>query len=44
MECVSILYSEKLNRYNIGHTADFETRLEFHENAPKHKFTAKADD
>ena len=44
MDCVYILHSNKLNRYYIGYTADFETRLEFHKNAASEKFTAKADD
>ena len=44
MEAVYILFSEKMNRFYIGYTADFETRMEFHKNAEKNKFTAKADD
>ena len=44
MDCVYILYSDKLNRFYIGYTSDFETRLEFHKNAELHKFTANADD
>jgi len=41
---VYILYSEKLNRYYIGYTSNFDLRLEFHKNATPNKFTAKADD
>lgn len=44
MLCVYILHSTKLNRFYIGFTSDFETRLEFHKQAASHKFTAKADD
>jgi putative endonuclease len=44
MNCVYILYSAKLNRFYIGFTSDFDTRLEFHKNAESHKFTAKAED
>ena len=44
MDCVYILHSKTLNRYYIGFTTDFETRLEFNRNAASHKFTAKADD
>ena len=44
MDCVYILHSKTLNRYYIGFTTDFETRLEFHKNAASHKFTANADD
>ena len=44
MDCVYILHSIKLNRFYIGYTSDFDIRLEFHRNAPSHKFTANADD
>jgi putative endonuclease len=44
MNCVYILYSAKLNRFYIGYTSDFDTRLEFHKNAESHKFTANAED
>jgi len=44
MNCVYILYSEKLSRFYIGFTSDFETRLEFHKNAESHIFTANAED
>ena len=44
MDCVYILYSEKLKRYYIGYTADLGTRLEFHKNAAAHKYTSKAND
>ncbi len=44
MDCVYILYSKKLNRFYIGYTSDFDTRLEFHKNAESHKFTANAHD
>ena len=42
--CVYILYSEKLNRYYIGYTTNFDKRLEFHKNAELNKFTANAQD
>ena len=41
---VYILHSKKLNRFYTGETANFDMRLEFHRNAPAHKFTAKAKD
>jgi len=41
---VYILHSEKLDRFYIGFTTDFENRMEFHKNAKSHKFTSKADD
>lgn len=44
MYCVYILHSTKLNRFYIGYTSDFETRLEFHKQAASRKFTAKSDD
>ena len=44
MDCVYILHSQKLNRFYIGYTADFEARMAFHKTAAAHKFTAKADD
>ncbi|WP_264566255.1 GIY-YIG nuclease family protein [Flavobacterium sp. N3904] len=44
MNCVYILDSEKLNRFYIGFTSDFDTRLEFHKNGESHKFTANAGD
>lgn len=44
MDIVYILFSNKLNRFYIGFTSDFDTRIEFHKNAQSHKFTAKADD
>jgi putative endonuclease len=44
MNCVYILHSDKLNRFYIGFTSDFDTRLEFHKNAESHKFTANAED
>ena len=43
MDCVYILHSQKLNRFYIGYTADFEARMAFHKTATAHKFTAKAD-
>ncbi|MFH7003461.1 GIY-YIG nuclease family protein, partial [Flavobacterium bizetiae] len=33
MNIVYILHSNKLNRFYIGFTSNFDTRLEFHENA-----------
>ena len=44
MDCVYILHSVKLNRFYIGYTSNFETRLEFHQNAADHKFTSNAND
>jgi putative endonuclease len=44
MNCVYILHSDKLNRFYIGFTSDFDIRLEFHKNAESHKFTANAAD
>ncbi|MFG4000846.1 excinuclease ABC subunit C [Flavobacterium aquidurense] len=44
MHIVYILHSNKLNRFYIGFTSDFDTRIEFHKNAQSHKFTANADD
>ena len=41
---VYILHSCSLNRYYIGYTSNFESRLDFHKNAESHKFTAKAND
>ncbi|MEN2398314.1 GIY-YIG nuclease family protein [Flavobacterium sp. MC2016-06] len=41
---VYILHSEKLNRYYIGYTSNFDLRLEFHKNAPPNKYTANAED
>lgn len=41
---VYILHSKNLNRYYIGATSDFDTRLKFHYNAPPNKFTSNADD
>ncbi|TPG44501.1 GIY-YIG nuclease family protein [Flavobacterium pectinovorum] len=44
MYVVYILHSSKLNRYYIGFTSDFDTRMEFHKNAESNKFTANAQD
>jgi putative endonuclease len=44
MHFVYILHSSKLNRFYIGFTSDFDTRMEFHKNAESHKFTANAED
>ncbi len=44
MNIVYILHSQKLNRYYIGYTTDFNLRLEFHKNADQRKFTYNADD
>ena len=41
---VYILYSNSLDRYYIGETADIKKRLYFHKNSPARKFTGKADD
>ncbi|WP_426483322.1 GIY-YIG nuclease family protein [Flavobacterium sp. 2] len=44
MNVVYIIFSAKLNRYYIGFTSDFDTRMEFHKNAESRKFTANAQD
>ena len=44
MNIVYILHSQKLNRYYIGYTSDFDLRLEFHKNADTRKFTYNATD
>jgi putative endonuclease len=44
MHWVYILKSEKLNRFYIGYTSDFDIRFEFHQNSESHKFTYNADD
>ena len=44
MDCVYILHSVKLNRFYIGYTSNFETRLEFHKIVASHKFTVYAND
>ena len=42
---VYILYSQKLNRYYIGYTSNFDVRLDFHFNdIQTRKFTHRADD
>jgi len=42
--CVYILYSEKLDRFYIGETSNFDSRMEFHNNSDVKKFTGKAKD
>ena len=43
--CVYILHSTKLNRYYIGFTTNFDTRLDFHLNSDEQrKFTHNAND
>ncbi len=44
MYCVYVLFSEKLDRFYIGSTSDFDARMDFHHHAEARKFTAKADD
>ena len=44
MDCIYILHSVKLNRFYIGYTSNFETRLAFHQNAADYKFTSNAND
>lgn len=44
MYCVYILFSEKLDRFYIGSTSNFDLRMIFHENSPACKYTAKAKD
>lgn len=41
---VYILHSQKLNRFYIGFTSNFDLRLEFHQNSEKRKFTYNAQD
>ncbi|WP_040506980.1 GIY-YIG nuclease family protein, partial [Gillisia limnaea] len=43
-DCVYILFSEKLDRFYIGSTSDFDVRMDFHRNSEARKFTAKADE
>ncbi len=42
--CVYILYSEAINRFYIGYSANFDMRMEFHQFPESRKFTAKAQD
>lgn len=45
MLCVYILHSAYLNRYYIGFTTNFETRLDFHLDSVEYrKFTHNAND
>ena len=45
MNCVYILFSEKLNRYYVGCTSDLTKRLQFHgDKTQDRKYTYKADD
>ena len=45
MSCVYILHSTKLNKFYIGFTTDFETRLNFHLNSDEQrKFTHNGKD
>ena len=44
MRQVYILFSKKLNRFYVGYTSDFETRMEFHSNSETRKFTYNAVD
>ena len=45
MYCVYILFSEKLSKFYIGMTSNFDVRLEFHLNdEQKRKFTHNAGD
>lgn len=45
MYCVYILFSEKLNKFYIGMTSNFDERLEFNLNdVQKRKFTHNAED
>jgi len=41
---VYILYSQKLDRFYTGETADLDIRLEFYRDSPIYKFTGKAKD
>ena len=42
--CVYVLHSEKLNRFYIGYTSNFEQRLDFHRTSASHKFTYSGGD
>ena len=44
MHTVYILQSQKLNRFYIGYTSNFNLRLEFHANAENRKYSHNADD
>ena len=44
MYCVYILYSEKLDRFYIGFTANLAVRLAFHSKATNRKYTYRAND
>ena len=37
MDCVYILFSEKLNRFYTGATSDFDLRMSFHLNDVKNQ-------
>ncbi len=41
---VYILFSDKLDRFYVGSTSNFDIRMEFHDNPEARKYTAKADD
>ena len=44
MHIVYILHSKKLDRFYTGYSTNLEERLQFHQSALPHKFTAKAKD
>ena len=45
MDCVYILFSEKLNRFYVGMTSNFDVRIDFHFNdVQNRKFTKNATD
>jgi len=44
MHYVYILFSQKLNKFYIGYTADLNQRMQYHQMALKGKFTAAAND
>lgn len=44
MTTVYILFSEKLDRFYIGSTLDFEVRMDFHNETSGNKFTGKVRD
>ena len=44
MDCVYIIYSEKIHKFYIGYTSNFEVRMQFHLLSENRKFTHNASD
>ena len=44
MDCVYIIYSEKLRKFYTGYTSNYEVRMQFHLNPESRKFTYNASD